>query len=249
MALLPDHSTQSPADRLIVALDLPTRDQALRLVDDLEGLVGFFKVGYQLFLAGGMEVVRELGRRGKRVFLDLKMDDVEETISLAAAVVAKEDVRLLTVHGSGTTAGAARRGRGRSEYPKILSITLLTSLNQQDLTELNILGPKGRFSSLEEYVSWRAQQALAAGADGVIGSGSSVAGLRRKFGSDPLIVCPGIRQATDETNDHKRSATARDTIASGADYLVVGRPIRDASNRRAKTESIIEEIEQGLRAR
>jgi orotidine-5'-phosphate decarboxylase len=244
--------TQSPPpakDRLIVALDVATKDEALHLVDDLDGLVSFFKVGYQLFLAVGMDFVRELVRRRKNVFLDLKMDDVEETIFLAVGVIAREDVRFLTIHGSGATTRAALKGRGQSNHPKILSVTLLTSLNQQDLADLNILGPKGRFADLDQYVEWRAEQAITAGSDGLIASGSSVGSLRKKFGNGPLIVCPGIRQATDATNDHKRPATAREAMAAGADYLVVGRPIRDASDRRAKADSIIEDIEAGMRER
>ncbi len=245
----PDPSPPSAKDRLIVALDVATRDEALRLADELDGLVSFFKVGYQLFLATGMDFVRELVGRRKKVFLDLKMDDVEETISLAVGVIAREDVRLLTIHGSGATAKAARKGRGQSNNPKILSVTLLTSLNHEDLTDLNIVGPTGRFAHLDQYVEWRAEQAITAGSDGLIASGSSVGSLRRRFGSGPLIVCPGIRQTADATNDHKRPATAREAMAAGADYLVVGRPIRDASNRRAKAESIIEEMESGMSGR
>lgn len=246
----PEPAQDSSKDRLIVALDVATKAEALRLVEDLDGLVSFFKVGYQLFLAEGMGFVRELVRGGKRVFLDLKMDDVEETISLAVAIIAAENVRFLTIHGSGATARAAHEGRGPSDYPKILSVTLLTSLDHQDLIDLNILGEKGRFTTLDDYVMWRAEQAVTARCDGLIASGSSVAQLRERFGDGPIIVSPGIRQQDDGTDDHKRPATARDAMAAGADYVVVGRPIRNASNRRrAKAESIIEEIEKGMGAR
>ncbi len=246
----PESLPQSGEDRLIVALDVRTRDDALRLVDELADRVSFFKVGYQLFLATGMEFVRELvTTRRKRVFLDLKMDDVEETISLAVKVITDENVRFLTIHGSGATARAAQEGRGSATYPKILSVTLLTSLGRQDLIDLGLLGAKGRFSSLDDYVVWRAEQAINAGCDGLIASGSSAAMLREKFGDRPIIVCPGIRQSTDATDDHKRSATPREAMAAGADYVVVGRPIRDAADRRAKADAIIEEMEQGISER
>lgn len=245
----PDPSPAFPQDRLIVALDVRTKAEAMGLVGDLEGLVSFFKVGYQLFLAEGMDFVRELGRQGKRVFLDLKMDDVEETIALAVEIIAGANARFLTIHGTGATAKAAHEGRGSNEYPKILSVTLLTSLDQQDLVDLGILGSlkrEGRFRSLEDYVLWRAEQAMAASCDGLIAAGSSVAALREKFGKGPIIVCPGIRQQGGATDDHKRSATPRDAMAAGADYVVVGRPIRNASDRRGRAELIIEDIERGI---
>ena len=242
-------SPQCAKDRLIVALDVRTQDEARALVNELDTRVSFFKVGYQLFLATGMPFVRELVNRGKEVFLDLKMDDVEETISLAVRVITEENVRFLTIHGNSATARAAGYGRGAATYPKILSVTLLTSLDRQDLIDLGLLGTKGRFSTLDEYVSWRAEQALTSGCDGLISSGTSVAMLREKFGAKPIIVCPGIRQRSDATDDHKRAATPREAIAAGADYVVVGRPIRNAADRRAKTDAIIEEIEIGMRER
>src|SRR5919109_2379575 len=141
----------APPDRLIVALDVPSKAEARELVDELDGVVSFFKVGYQLFIAEGMAFVRELVGRGLRVFLDLKMDDVGETISLAVREIAKNKVDFLTIHGGAATARAAVAGRGDAALPKILSVTLLTSMNQQDLADLGLLGQKGKFAGLEEY--------------------------------------------------------------------------------------------------
>src|SRR5665213_831782 len=132
--------TDEPRDRLIVALDVQTSDEALEIVDNLNGLVSFYKVGYQLFVAEGMAFVRRLIERNVRVFLDLKMDDVEETITNAVREITRNNVNLLTLHGNGATARAAIAGRGDSIIPKILQVTLLSSLDAQDLIDLGLLG-------------------------------------------------------------------------------------------------------------
>jgi len=237
-------------DRIIMALDVPTKEKALELVDELEGNVSFFKVGYQLFVAEGMSFVRELIKREKRVFLDLKMDDVGETITLAVEQIAKHNVSLLTVHGNGATARAALRGRGLSSQPKILSLTLLTSLDTTDLRDLGLLGEHAKCKTLGEYVDWRAEQAIAAECDGLIAAGENVARLRSKH-SDTLIVTPGVRLQGSTTDDHKRPTTPYRAIAAGSDYLVVGRPIRDAGpgNRAEAARRIAEEIQHGLEER
>ena len=237
-------------DRIIMALDVASADSALQLVDELEGHISFFKVGYQLFVAEGMPFVRELIERDKRVFLDLKMDDVGETITLAVEEIAKHKVSLLTVHGNGATARAALKGRGSSPWPKILSLTLLTSLDTTDLRDLGLLGTHSQCKTLDEYVDWRAAQAILAECDGLIAAGGNVARLRSKY-PDNLIITPGVRPKGSPTDDHKRSITPYRAIAAGADYLVVGRPIRDAPlGERAKAaQRITEEIHEGLAAR
>ncbi len=245
--LIPGHA--DPHDRLIVALDLPSGDDARALVARLEGVVSFFKVGYQLFLAEGMSFVRELVGDGRKVFLDLKIDDVEETVTQGVREIVKSGVQLLTIHGSDATARAAAAGRGESVLPKILQVTLLSSLDEQDLRDLGILGKRGRkFSSLEEYVIWRAEQSIDAGCDGVIASGPTVSQLRNKLGDHPLIVTPGIRPGGSEADGHKRVATPRNAMKAGADYLVVGRPIRNAPDPVGAARVIIDEIGQGLAA-
>jgi orotidine-5'-phosphate decarboxylase len=235
-------------DRLIVALDVATREEAEELIAELGDTVSFYKVGLQLFVAEGMAFARDLVGQGKQVFMDLKMDDVEETIALAVCEITKSNVSFLTIHGNGATARAANRGRKDSQLPKILSVTLLTSLDGQDLMDLGILGARGKFSNLDQYVDWRAEKAIEAGCDGVIAAGPSVTKLRANH-PDALIVTPGVRLAGTNMDDHKRATTPREAIAAGSDYLVVGRPIRDAENRRDMAGQIIQEIEQGLAER
>jgi orotidine-5'-phosphate decarboxylase len=235
--------------RLIVALDVHSRDEALRLVDELEGLVSFYKIGLQLFVAEGMQFARELiQERKKRVFLDLKIDDVEETISRTVREITKYDVRLLTLHGTGATARAAVEGRGGFSYPKLLQVTLLSSLDEGDLRDLGILGENKKFTTLLQYVLWRADQSIEAGCDGFIASGDTISAVRERVGDSRIIVSPGIRSSGALTDDHKRPATPAAAVRAGADYLVVGRPIRNASDRRGATEGIIEEISGALGA-
>ncbi len=243
---------ESAGDRIIMALDVESRGAALRLVDELDEDISFFKVGYQLFVAEGMSFVDELVARKKRIFLDLKMDDVGATITLAVEAIAKHEVHLLTVHGGAATARAALQGRGRAnrKLPHILSLTLLTSLDSTDLEDLGVIGEHARCKSLDEYVDWRARQAIDAGCDGLITAGGNVERLRAKH-PNTLIVTPGIRLGGDDSDDHKRPATPRRTIAHGADYLVIGRPIRDAApgKRLEVVESIAHEIDLGLEDR
>jgi len=232
------------ADRLIVALDVDATERALDIVRELDGLVSFFKVGYQLFITEGLTFVRRLIDGNKRVFLDLKMDDVEETIRRAVANIAATKVEFLTIHGSGATVRAAREGRGGRKEPRLLSVTLLSSLDANDLKDL--------FASskltVESYVEWRAKQALDCGCDGLIASGETI-GLLRGLYPSAIIVAPGIRPADSSRDDHKRVLSPGDAIRAGADYLVVGRPIRNASNPRNAAEKILQEMEQGFQDR
>jgi len=181
-----------------------------------------------------------------------RVGDVGATIALAVEVIAKHEVHLLTIHGGSATARAALKGRSQANrrLPNILSLTLLTSLDSTDLEDLGVIGEHAKCKSLDEYVDWRAQQAVDAGCDGLITAGGNVERLRAKH-PDTLIVTPGIRLRSDDSDDHKRSATPRRTIAHGADYLVIGRPIRDADpgKRLEVVESVANEIELGLEDR
>ncbi len=227
-------------DRLIVALDVDSADEAMALVDKLAGLVGFYKIGWQLFIKAGMSFVGELTRRGKKVFLDLKMGDIDETIRSALANL-PEGIALLTIQGTGATVAAAKRGRHGREEPKLL---MLTALSSQDDADIRELVPDSRVTR-EDVVAWKAQSALDAGCEGLIASGESVRRLREQFaGKDFIIVTPGIRPAGSSVDEHKRAMTPSAAISDGADYIVVGRPIRNAPDPRAAAGLIIEEIER-----
>lgn len=236
-------------DRVIVALDFSDPDEALKLVEQLEGTVSFFKVGYELFLSAGWPIIEELHDNGLQVFLDLKMDDVEATIEKSVRSIASKNlVSFLTVHGSGATAKAAELGKAGTEL-KILQITLLTSLNATDLQDLMLVGAgdRFRFKSDSEYVKWRAEQSLKYGCDGLIASGLNAKMLRDSFPKREFtLVCPGIRPEEDLTDEHKRPCTPYQAISDGADYIVVGRPIRNAGDPKAKAERIVEDIQAAM---
>lgn len=227
------------AKRLIVALDFPQAAPALALAERLEGVASFFKVGYELYVAEGPSLLERLVARGARVFLDLKMNDVPETIRRATHRVAQfEGVAFLTIYGPRATVVAAAEGTAGTGL-KILQVSLLTSMGAEDLEEEGILE---RFGSVEAYVQWRGAMSIAAGAHGLIASGQNVAMLREALGPEPTLVCPGIRPGNVGVDDHKRAATPAQAIGDGADYLVVGRPIRDAADPAASALGIIDEM-------
>jgi orotidine-5'-phosphate decarboxylase len=227
----------SAADRLIFALDVGTEEEAKALVNELKGTVRFFKVGLQLFIASGNNVVKWLVDQDLNVFLDLKMYDIGETVRRSVAEVSRLGVRFLTIHGEDQTVEAAREGKGDSDLA-ILFVTLLTSLGEGDL---------GEFKSVEDYVQQRGEMAMKHGCDGLITSGQNVSILRETLtANDPILVCPGIRPQGDGEDDQKRSTTPFEAISRGADYLVVGRPICNAPDRVAKAEEIILEIDAAL---
>jgi len=228
-------------ERLIVALDCPSQDMARSLVRTLGDEVIFYKVGWQLFLQGGLGFVRELQESGKDVFLDLKMDDIEETIESAVREISGL-AKFLTIHGNGATARAACAGRGNSTLPKLLSVTLLSSLDQADLQDL--FG--GEAPKLNDYVLFRAGKALESGCEGVIASGQTIKLIRDKFGDDPIIVSPGIRPIGSSTDDHKRSLTPSEALLNGADCLVIGRPIHSHPDPKEAVQVILAEMESAL---
>ena len=223
-------------ERLIVALDVPDAAAALAMVEALDGVASFFKIGLELFTAAGPALVEVLIRRNKRIFLDLKFFDVPETVRRATAAAAALGVDLLTVHEAGPTVRAAVEGRGDRRL-KILAVTLLTSMGPEDLAAMGYQGTP------EALVLERARRAEAAGADGVIASPAELASLRRQVHPGFLIVTPGIRPAGSATQDHQRLGTPAEAIRAGADYLVVGRPIRDAqTGPRQAAQAILAEM-------
>lgn len=229
-------------ERLIVALDVSTIGEARDLVDRLDGVVSVFKIGLQLQLAVDRAFIQGLIKSDKKVFLDYKYFDIEETVRRAVREVAAIGASFLTVHGNAPTIKAAVEGRGESSL-KLLAVTVLTSLDSVDIREL------GFPCDVDELVLYRARSALAAGCDGLIASGREVAAIRGEVGSKLMIVTPGIRPQASNTDDHKRPVTPTTAIAAGADYVVVGRPIRDASDPRAAAESIIAELQAAFEKR
>lgn len=242
-----DADTERPGGRLIVALDVDGRDEALRLVDRIGDPVGFYKVGWQLFVGAGPAFVRELAdRHGKRVFLDLKMDDIGATVRAAVANLGA-GADLFTLQGGAATVRAAIAGRGERARPKFLSVTALSSLDASDVRYAPAgdgCGPgAGIDIDIDDYAVLRGEAALDAGCDGLIASGGSVRRLRAAFPERGfLIVVPGIRPEGDGTDDHKRSLTPGEAIRAGADYLVVGRPVRNAPDPADRAARIVEEI-------
>jgi orotidine-5'-phosphate decarboxylase len=229
----------APRDRLIVALDLPGVDAAEAMIARLGDSVSFYKIGYQLAYAGGLPLVRQLAQSGKKVFLDLKLHDIGNTVARGVESVARLGATFLTVHAYPQTMKAAVDGRGGSGL-KILAVTVLTSYDDGDLHAAGYrLGVSG-------LVEARAQQAQVLGIDGLICSPEEAARLHKLVGDQLVLVTPGIRPAGVAAGDQKRMMTPGRAIAAGADYLVVGRPVMEAADPRTAAEAIHEEIAQAL---
>ena len=226
--------------RLIIALDVPDADSALALADKIGDAAEFYKIGLELFAAGcGRQLIAELKGRGCRVFADLKLFDVPATVARAAKQIAESGADFLTVHGNDAIMRAAAEVKG--ENLKILAVTALTSLDNGDLRDLGF--------SCDAYslVLSRARRALQCGCDGVVSSGLEVCALRQEAGEKLILVTPGVRPvANDSADDQKRTATPAKIIKDGGDYLVVGRPVRDAENPRAAAQTIVNEIAAAL---
>jgi orotidine-5'-phosphate decarboxylase len=230
-------------DRLFVALDVPTIDDARKLVAELGDTVNCYKIGLELLFGGGLEFAQGLKAAGRTVFLDLKLLDIANTVERATANIARLGFDFLTVHGTDAkTLDAAVRGRGSSAL-KLLAVTVLTNLDRADLTSQGIAS-----MSPAELVVRRAQLAKEAGFDGVVASGLEAADVRRAIGEDMLIVTPGIRPAGSEAGDQTRVMPPAAAIAAGATHLVVGRPITQSPDPRAAAQGIIVEIAGTRRA-
>ena len=233
--------SKPPSDRVFVALDMADVGEARRLVTKLEEAASCYKIGLELLFGGGLDFARELKAQGNTVFLDMKLLDIPNTVEKAVANVARFGLDFLTIHGvDAKTMDAAVRGRGASSL-KLLAVTVLTSLDGDDLMQQGIAG-----MSPAELVLHRAKLAQACGFDGVIASGHEAAQIRNKVGPDFLIVTPGIRPAGGETADQARVMTPAQAIANGADYLVVGRPITEARDPKAAAEAIAAGMKSAL---
>jgi orotidine-5'-phosphate decarboxylase len=230
---------KSARDRLIVALDFSDLAQARRMADLLAGHVGVFKVGLELAHAGGLTLAQDLLSLGHPVFLDLKLHDISNTVERAVAQIARLGVTFLTIHAYPQTLKAAAAG-ARGSPLALLGVSALTSYSDEDLKEAGY-----RFG-VADLVRLRAQQAREAGVSGLILSAHEAAEIRTLVGPDLLLITPGVRPAGAERGDQKRVATPAAAIRAGADYLVVGRPILQASEPAKAAAAIVEEIARAL---
>ncbi|HEY7243061.1 MAG TPA: orotidine-5'-phosphate decarboxylase [Xanthobacteraceae bacterium] len=227
--------TLEARDRLIVALDVPTVTEAEALVADLGESVSFYKIGYQLAFAGGIDFARVLASAGKRIFLDLKLHDIGNTVARGVESVARLGASFLTVHAYPQTMHAAVDARAGSSL-RLLAVTVLTSYGDADLAA------SGYDFTVAELAAERAAQARDIGMDGLVCSGEEAPSLRAIVGAGMLLVTPGIRSAGSEPGDQKRVMTPAAAITAGADHLVVGRPILMARDPKAAAQAIVAEI-------
>src|SRR6476469_3427490 len=229
----------APKDRLIVALDLPGVAEAEAMIERLGDSVSFYKIGYQLAYASGLPLIGKLADKGKKVFADLKMHDIGNTVTRGVESVARLGATFVTVHAYPQTMKGAVEGRGSSSL-KILAVTVLTSYKEDDLHAA------GFRLGVSELVEARAQQAQVLGIDGLVSSPEEVGALRKIVGHQMSLVTPGIRPVGAASGDQKRIMTPGRAIAAGADYLVVGRPVVEATDPKAIAEAIQAEIAQAL---
>jgi orotidine-5'-phosphate decarboxylase len=226
-------------DRLIVPLDLPGVEQAEAMVARLGDSVNFYKIGYQLAYAGGLPLARQLANSGKKIFLDLKLHDIGNTVARGVESVATLGATFLTVHAYPQTMKAAVEARAGSDL-KILAVTVLTSYDDGDLHAA------GYRLGVSDLVEARAQQAQVLGVDGLVCSAEEAAALRQVIGHQMRLVTPGIRPAGAAAGGQKRIMTPARAIGAGADYLVVGRPVIEAADPKAAADAIVAEIERAL---
>jgi len=227
-------------DQLIVALDVSSAAQAQKIVSSLGEFASFYKVGMQLYTSEGPSLVRDLVGAGRRVFLDLKYHDIPNTVGAAVREAGRLGVSLLTVHGAGGSKmlrAAAKAARESNPAMKVVAVTVLTSMDEEDLHEIGVPG------NLEKQVVHVAKLAVKAGCHGVVSSAREAKALRSHLGNDFLVITPGVRPAGSALGDPARAVTPAEAIAAGSTHLVVGRPITGAANPSEVAEKIIREIE------
>jgi orotidine-5'-phosphate decarboxylase len=227
-------------ERIIFALDVSDPAEARQQLRALDRHLKFFKVGLQLFLAGGWPIVDEIIQRGNKVMIDLKFFDIPETVHLAIQELRDKGITFATIHGNQPIIEAANSDKGQL---KILAVTVLTSFDETDMRQMGFKG------SIEELVLIRAKKALKFGCDGVVASALETRKIREIVGPDFLVVTPGIRPGLNietKEDDQKRIATAKQAILSGADHVVIGRPIRLSENPLKTVQTLQEEISEGL---
>ncbi|WP_281926885.1 orotidine-5'-phosphate decarboxylase [Roseibium album] len=229
-------------DRLMLPVDVPTLKEAETLVSRTEGKVGVYKIGMELQFAGGLEFARDLAADGKKIFLDVKLHDIDNTITKAVRNVAKMGVVFMTLHGYPKTMRAAVRGLMEEGNPELclLGVTVLTSMDEEDLVAAGYRGP------LADVVEARTRDAREAGMGGIVCAATEASNMRSILGDDLVIVTPGIRPAGSAAGDQRRVMTPEDAIRAGSDYLVVGRPISQAGDPGSAADAVVAEIEAAL---
>ncbi len=235
-----------PRSRLIVALDLPDRASAIEAVHKLSGHVGYFKLGLEIFVREGPRLVEEIRDKGEQIFLDLKLHDIPNTVAGAVRSACKLGVKMLTIHAAGgrnMMEAALEAAEGSPTPPLLLAVTALTSLSKEDILSLGIN------TAPAEWVTTLAGLASQAGLRGLVASPLEILRLRTAFGNAMRLVIPGIRPGGAATQDQSRTAEPRAAILAGADFLVVGRPILQASDPTKAADMIVAEIKQALRER
>ena len=224
------------AEKIIVALDVPTKTEALELVEKLRGQISFFKIGLQLYTGEGPEIVRAVSSTGSKIFLDLKLHDIPNTVARAVESAGRLGVQMLTIHLSGGSEMIRAAIAARAENTLILGVTVLTSSTEETLREIGVQ------DKVDDQVLRLAKLGVDAGIDGIVASPHEIKSLRREFGDKIKIVVPGIRPSGTAANDQKRMMSPRDALNAGADYLVIGRPITAHRNPREATKRILEDI-------
>jgi len=229
-------------DRLMLPVDVPTVQEAERLVSQTDGKVGVYKIGMELQFAGGLEFARELAEDGKKIFLDVKLHDIDNTITRAVKNVAKMGMTFMTLHAYPKTMRAAVTGLMEDGNPNLclLGVTVLTSMDEDDLVAAGYRGP------ISDVVEARARDARAAGMGGIVCAATEAEKLRPILGDELVIVTPGIRPKGSAAGDQRRVMTPEDAIRAGSDYLVVGRPISQAEDPGAAADAVVSEIEAAL---
>jgi orotidine-5'-phosphate decarboxylase len=235
-------SPKTALDRLMLPVDVSTVAEAEKLVKQTEGKVGVYKIGMELQFAGGLEFARDLARDGKKIFLDVKLHDIDNTIEKAVRNVAKMGMTFMTLHGYPKTMRAAVKGLREEGNPDLclLGVTVLTSMDEQDLVDAGYRGP------IADVVEARAKDARVAGMGGIVCAATEATKMRAILGDELVIVTPGIRPAGSDAGDQRRVMTPADAIQAGSDYLVVGRPISRAEDPGAAADAVVAEIEEAL---
>ena len=224
-------------DKIVVALDVATKSEAMRLVEQLREQISFFKIGLQLYTAEGPEIVRAIHASGAKIFLDLKLHDIPNTVARAVESALELGVQMLTIHLSGGSEMIRAAVAARKREMSILGVTVLTSSTQHTLDEIGIE------EQLDRHVLRLGNLGVAAGIDGLVASPFEARFLRSELGDKITIVVPGVRPSWSEPGDQKRFMTPREAIEAGADYLVIGRPITAHTNPRKAVEKVLSELE------